>query len=517
MENVKAQRNIIKLLNKYNTNNDNNDNDSNEVKLNLVKINDKVWLKSLALCLINIPLNIQYDILSFALSLNNDDNELLNKKFRLETYELISANSNNNNDDDDDDPWLNEDEIEFEQQFDEYDYSIDLDKFLLNPIEISCLEIAAKGNLKALFVLFNRYSNQLEPIKLKILDAIPLTISPYHYLNLLPTGDDHNSFEVSNWYINRVKKMDSIGRLLENALTLVQHGIALGVKHLDRLGEDITLLIKLINYNPQISLDDFQNMDDDSCIYSYLEKSKYENFSNNLKQGIIPYLYVLQSRRNSESDIINEQFAEDKLISIVLNSDPGFVLNVLESSRSDVSNTERVFKDDFQVVAITLIYMYTINVFESWETFESMFSCMPAWEAKNANCRIKDMIDLDNENNLDMVKKLMNLNNENLASLLDHLDVQIESAQILSRWSINTTLKQIELSNYDQQLTWAKMLTNKSVGVLGENIESGSEWEALLSDMLKLSQVNDGRALGLIDRHLIVKLFFMSLLSSSSM
>lgn len=472
-------------------------------------IDDGAWLKSLALSVVRISIEVQKAIVQEAIAKIEGDQELIDRSYRLDTYTLLtSPSTTSQEDDDDDDPWRDDEIVEAAE---EQQQPLDLPRFLILPLQHISLELAAKGEITRLNTLVDRYPNILTDSRHAILEAIPISIPPTDYLNVLPSDEN-----MSNWYITRAIKMDTVGRQLDNALSLIQHGAARGVLGLDKIGEDLILLLRMAEYNHTVGLLDFQEMSYEDSVRAYLAGSTPQDFPIRIKNALLPYLYVLESRNERQTGVTDNDFHERLLVNILFRAEMDMVLSLIEASRPDLSTSERVIKDDKLLVAISLTLLYTTARSDIIDTIQRVFECMPAWEG-GMNCRLRDFVDLSKEGGLEVVQRLKRLDIPQLGSLLDHLDIHIESIEILARWSINLSLSKLELSDYDQQLTWARMLTRRSVGTLGENIESGSEWEALLDDMVKLSSSDDGRALGLLEQDLVIRTFFSGLLNSASM
>ncbi|TIA93523.1 hypothetical protein E3P81_00900 [Wallemia ichthyophaga] len=468
-------------------------------------IGDVAWLKSLALSVVCFSFEVQTAIVDEAIAKIDGDHELQERRYRLDTYTLLTSSSQID-EDEDDDPWKDDEDVETAE---EQRQPLDLSRFLLSPVQHTSLELAARGEIARLNTFIDRYPSILSDSRYAILEAIPVSIPPTGYLNILPSDES-----TSNWYISRAIKMDAVGRQLDNALSLIQHGAARGVLGLDRIGEDLVLLLKMAECNHNVGLLEFQEMSYEDSVKAYLAGSSPQDFPTRIKNALLPYLYVLESRNERQTGVTDTELHERLLINIILAVEMDSVLSLIEASRPDLSISERVIKDDKLLVAISLTLLYTTTRTDIIDTIQRVFECMPAWEG-GLSCRVRDVTDFTNEGRAEVVQRFKALDVSQLGSLLDHLDIHIESMEILARWSINVTLSRIELCDYEQQLTWARMLTRRSVGTLGENIESGSEWEALLDDMVKLSNSDDGRALGLLERDIVVRIFFSGLLNSA--
>ncbi|TIA93390.1 hypothetical protein E3P99_00165 [Wallemia hederae] len=481
-------------------------NDGQEIAQLARSIDDGAWLKSLALSVVHCPLEIQSAVVEEAIAKAGGDEELLERRYRLETFKLIASLGTAQEDDDDDDPWKDD---ESAGAAEEQQAEIDLARFLILPIRQTALELAAKGEITRLITVIGRYPDILSHDQYQVLDAIPITIPPTEYLSLLPSDET-----ASGWYTNRAMRMDSVGRQLDNALLLIQHGAARGVANLDRLGEDLTLVQRMAEYNHSVGLLEFQQMSYEESVEAYLVDCTPSDFADRIQKALLPYLFVLESRSERQTGVTDTEMHERLLAEIVLASELDKVLSLIEASRPDLGMNTRVLKDDKLLVAIAVAVLYTTQRSDVIDTIQRIFECMPAWEG-GASCKVRDFIEPSTKASLEAVQKLKMLDISQLGSLLDRLDIHIESLEILARWDIHLTLSKLELSDYDQQLTWARTLTRRSVGTLGERIESGSEWEALLDDMVKLSNNDDGRAFGLLDRDLVIRIFFSGLLNSA--
>ena len=68
-------------------------------------IDDGAWLKSLALSVVHCPLEIQSAVVEEAIAKVDGDEELLERRHKLESFSLIASPGTAQEDDDDDDPW----------------------------------------------------------------------------------------------------------------------------------------------------------------------------------------------------------------------------------------------------------------------------------------------------------------------------------------------------------------------------------------------------------------------------
>ncbi|CCO27379.1 Neuroblastoma-amplified sequence AltName: Full=Neuroblastoma-amplified gene protein homolog [Rhizoctonia solani AG-1 IB] len=133
--------------------------------------------------------------------------------------------------------------------------------------------------------------------------------------------------ELTGWFKRRIEAIDTLG-LVDIALSFVQHAAALAIPDLDSEGEELTLLARLV-YDAPISegkplgisddwnLSRWRSMDPPAVIRAYLAHSTPETIAADIRRLVVPYLFVLDARRQREqlnSSTQTEQGQSDEFL-----------------------------------------------------------------------------------------------------------------------------------------------------------------------------------------------------------
>ncbi|KAF8140376.1 secretory pathway protein Sec39-domain-containing protein [Boletus edulis] len=459
-----------------------------------------------------------------------------------------------------DDPWAEDGETSpLSPQHRPVDPPIPLSDFLAEDmLGIACL-FASQQQFTALRTLMLYHSSTLWPSRFAILDSIPSHIHPSEYREILPAYDvDHDaeqtpcfdswrteldwvetpevdaalkasqaiSFmeldshrsqtdatacteplgpkELSAWYKRRVDIIISSTGILDIALATVQHGASHGVPDLDELGEELSLLSRLVYDSPQPhepqdsqdwTLSRWQSMQPAEVVGAYLAHSSPETVAKDITRLVMPYLFP---------------------------------------SKATLPVTHRIIRNDEDVARLALACLYGSDSCTEWSTMSSVFECLPAWEIKPGTEDEADEADATiislgtfvapsttrpqcSPSDLMLFFKPLPL--VSLSRALDILDVHLESGEILSRWNVAAPLRWFLQSANDagEQRARANRMARRTGS--SDELSGRDEWEWLLENMLKLcgsSETGLKSAFGLLSREEVSSIFFAGLLSSGS-
>lgn len=453
---------------------------------------------------------------------------------------------------------------------------IPLSTFLADPLPDSACTMASGGDLKALGVLYGRHRNELWPFRFAILDAIPPWVSPAdigdigllptfgpegreiratnqptsfaeHLATVQPTTDttdlpalDVQSLsEVHDWLVARVDSLDSLG-LLDVQLAWVQHGASLGVPDLDAIGEELSLLSRLVydaNLSPkqqaEWTLSSWRRASPDSVIKAYISNSIQSGIVSDVRRLVLPYLYVLESKAERAGEPHTE-LVEDYLHDIILSLPLNLALPLFEASKATLSASERIIKNDLTVARLALACLYGSNERNKWTIMSSIFECLPVWDVsggdpesdKEATSTTLDSIaafirptraGAHPPTPKDLFIFFAPLPFASLSRALDILDVHLESGEILARWDTPVQLRFLLQSakNKEDQLELAEKMVRRQLG--GKHTET--RWIGLWGDMKKLSGGEDALmrgAFGVLEREDMLRIYLGGLISSGS-
>ncbi|KAL2652320.1 hypothetical protein R1flu_020448 [Riccia fluitans] len=194
------------------------------------------------------------------------------------------------------------------------------------PLQTVGKRLAERGKTGALALLFNRHTYSLAPNILELLDSIPETVPPSSYSQLIPDVSPPRPFlprknedlvenlqtlkalksgkrsfeenemdlsleestehivkvsqglkwpaktEITNWYLRRAREIDQASGLLENALSMLDLGIAKGLHELEGLSKDVSDLMAIMFTG------DAEDVVLSFSLFDWERLSKYEKF-----------------------------------------------------------------------------------------------------------------------------------------------------------------------------------------------------------------------------------------------
>ena len=236
-----------------------------------------------------------------------------------------------------------------------------LSSFLQSDLIWSACQLASLQALEALWILLQKHASILWPNRFKILDCIPehthpalcrdifpiwdsstnleaiiledkwrpeldfselpetqsaiqnlsftpsLTCGRLTTIDYTPTPDPLTAEELSAWYKNRVNNVISSTGMVDVALSLIQHGASQGISALDELGEELSLLSRLVydvphakNITDDWTLSGWYSMDPLAIVRAYLARSEPDSLARDISHLVMPYLFVLESRSERE-------------------------------------------------------------------------------------------------------------------------------------------------------------------------------------------------------------------------
>ncbi|TFK56969.1 hypothetical protein OE88DRAFT_1722027 [Heliocybe sulcata] len=458
---------------------------------------------------------------------------------------------------------------------------VSLSQFLTLDLLYLTLVLASLQHLSALRIVMDRHGQYLWPHRLAVLGAIPESADPEEYRDLLPTYDfsagreqvpefksmgdgpreldalppqQGNSqpsegpihpqpltaLELTAWCKQRIDDVISVTGMVDVALTLTQHCVAKGIPDLDEVGEDLSLLSRLVydatktlteaSLDEEWTLDRWRSSEPIAIIRAYLRHSSALTLVKDIRTFVLPYLFVLESRaeRSGHPDpSLSSRLLHEYIISLPLD----LAAVVFEASKPTLPAGQRLIKNDEDMARLALACLYGSGSLNEWQTMSRIFECLPAWE--NAGDNEEDEADTtiaslgafvtpsttsQQATPSDLMMFFAPLPSTSLSRILDVLDVHLESGEILSRWGVPAPLRWFIQSRDDavEQRSWANRMARRAGGS-DEELDTQEEWEWLLDDMLKLSGTGETGikgAFGLLSRDEVMKIFLSGLLAS---
>jgi hypothetical protein len=450
--------------------------------------------------------------------------------------------------------------------------SLTLQDFLSQTILGIALEFASSANLHALGVVSDVHYSELFPFRFTIWNSLPAWVAPEDLKKhrLLPNvGDDGNelgdfrSFHLfdwvpsmpnlesnapqyaildsdglSKWFASRVESLDSVGAL-DLQLAWVQHGASLGIPNLDALGEDLSLLSRLIydaNLSPaqheKWTLATWKKATEGEIVSAYLANSTPSTIVGDIRRLVLPYLYVLESRaeRAGKPDT---QLVERSLHEAVLSLPLHKALPVFEASKATIAMSERLLRNDQNVARLALACLYGSDEREVWSTMSGIFECLPVWDVSGGD------LESDKEataTTLDSIATFVRPHASSdkppsakdlfiffaplpfaaLSRALDILDVHLESGEILARWNTAVQLRFLLQSarEKEEQAQLAEKMIRRQAGMKDLN-----KWTKLWEDMCRLNGGDDALlrgAFGTLSMEDMMRAYLSGILGSGS-
>jgi hypothetical protein len=493
-----------------------------------------------------------------------------------------------------DDPWADETgstKSTHEPRSESVQLPLSLLTFLTDDLLNSARHLASLQLFETVQLVSRRHVACLWPYRFLILDSIPEHIHPTEYQRLLPSFDHTSNAELtpssdpwrveqdwsetpevqtalkesstqtpdlrgirsthhrsqpraltadelSAWYTRRVDEIITSTTLIDVALATIQQGASMGIPGLDGLGEELSLLLRLVYDAPQgtdvsndWTLERWRSMNPSDIVHAYLAHSTPASLPKDITRLVMPYLYVLESRaeRGGSPD---PHLPSRMLFDYILSASLEMAAPIFEASKPTLPAAQRLIRDDLDMTRLALACLYGSGSLDQWAIMSRIFECLPAWDipeedngvdvadttvvslgafvtpsATRPTCRASDLLVFFHPLPL-----------ASLSHALDILDVHLESGEILSRWNVPAPLRWFLQSNTDanEQRARANKMARRAGGS-EDQVDTQEDWEWLLEDMIRLSGgSSNGRksAFGLLSQKEIINIFLSGLLNT---
>ncbi|KAF7985302.1 hypothetical protein HWV62_6471 [Athelia sp. TMB] len=458
-------------------------------------------------------------------------------------------------------------------------------------LPIACL-FASLQHYAAVRVLLARHDPYLWPCRFTILDSVPEYAHPSEYRGIMPSLDPatnnelpspslpwrsgldwsetpevraaietaHSDVDVefppetkdlrthtepvsvtelAKWYQSRVNHVISSTGMVDIALAITQHGASQGIPNLDELGEELSLLARLVYDSPQPesgasddwTLERWNAMEPAAIVRAYLAHSSPHTISRDIQRLVMPYLFVLESRaeRAGKPD---PGLPNHMLYEYILTAPLDITAAIFEASKPTLPAAQRLIRNDEDIARLALACLYGSDRLDQWPTMSRIFECLPAWDitrsedqANEADTTMASLGMFVTPSTSrprctasDLLVFFKPLPISSLSRALDILDIHLESGEILARWSVPAPLRWFLQSNSDaaEQRAWANRMARRAGGT-EDRLNTREDWDWLLGDMLKLTGTGENGlkgAFGLVPRKEVIRIFFGGLLST---
>ncbi|KAG2184910.1 hypothetical protein INT43_000823 [Umbelopsis isabellina] len=460
------------------------------------------------------------------------------------------------------------------------------------------IEFARLQNFTALDILFSRHGTELLPYRLHILSQIPETADPERYntpsvqpassacenlmestwdvhpwredidvvehpklkeylKNLKPSLEVYESNlenvlqsvsypasaeTISQWYIERARRIDEFTGLTSYALKLIQNGSMRQVPNLQDLEDNLEFLCKLLygtgvtaeteRLFRDLDLQAFESMDPYEVLELSLKGTGVDRIVMDLIVFGLPWLQLVENRRTRDADgdaHMSEanDFEEPvhyMLYRWLLNVADGHLdwcCEILESSKPTMEQEDRIIKEDLDLSRIALAILYTTEDGSQVELMGRIFECLPLFDLDNLedpqeeeNLEVDTLADIQTAHGF--FAALQKSTEKTLSMLMDKLQVHLSSAEVLWRYQLNVPLRWYLQSaeSYDEQKQLCLRLANQVVSNVeknGNRYMQDDDWTALLVDMMDLQDQGNG-VLGAMSEEEIFEIYWKALL-----
>ncbi|KAF7830751.1 MAG2-interacting protein 2 isoform X1 [Senna tora] len=313
-------------------------------------------------------------------------------------------------------------------------------KFRVMPISEAAVALAESGKIGALNLLFKRHPYSLTPSMLEILAAIPETVPVQTYGQLLPgmsppsgvavREDDWvecekmihfinesvnspdisiqvktepivkhslgfswpSTDELSKWYKDRARAMDSFSGQLDNCLSLLDFANRKGISELQQFHQDVLYLYQIIYSDDtggeicfNMSLVSWEQLTDYDKFKIMLKGVNEENVAEKLHNKAIPFMHERFNKVplkedvhlcNSANQNKEESFLVRWLKEIALENKLDICLVVIEEGCRDFQ-INVYFQNEAEAVDCALQCIYLSTVTDKWSIMAAILSKLP--------------------------------------------------------------------------------------------------------------------------------------------
>lgn len=466
--------------------------------------------------------------------------------------------------------------------------------FIRQTLLETAVALAASAELDSLKALCLRHADALWPYRLSITEAIPEWIEPTRYLELLPrVGSDGrelpwenkpwratpdwveqlppketpksgkpdplSSNELMSYYADRIQTLSTLG-LVAVSLALVQHCASRGVPGLDALGEELSLLSKLVYERPSLppiastsrrpssadpedlTIDYWRSLTPPQVLRAYLAHSTSHTLPSDIRRLVLPYLSVLESRlerAGTPDPELSNRLLYEYVLELASTNQLDHLVAIIDASKPTLPRGERLIKSDEDLARLALASLYgsTDSSTDALISMGKIFECLPAFtETETSGTEGEPPATLFHSPGhpvgattpTALFATLQSFTPLSLSLSLDALDIHLADAEILSRYSAPVPLSWFLATHDDPkaQRAWATRMARTSAtgggGRAGDEaeFESEDEWEALMEDMVALTEKGEpdgiSKAFSRLERDDVLRIFFGGLLAAGS-
>jgi hypothetical protein len=412
---------------------------------------------------------------------------------------------------------------------------------------------AASAHFQALRIVYQRHGPLISAReKLHVASCVPAHADPTDWLDFVPASDgstgvpyepwratvdwadapltsavDHLSAEdLTTWYIDRIQRADRDAGTVDAALSMVQHAVSKGVQGLDELGEDLSLLSRMVYERAVVegtdwTLAKWRTSTPEQIFAAYLEGATPASIVAALRRLALPYAFVIESkleRAGTPDPALHEQLLRHVLFSYAAQSKVHIVAPVVQASKPTLPVSQRLIQTDEELAKVALACLYGCKSLDQWSAMSSVFECLPAFESAE-NVQTNPLHGLTRSATPQQIyAALQSSSKADLSACLDRLDVHLEQAETFARWNAAVPLIWLIETEADAkaQLNQATKMARVAARGGETELESEDEWEALKEDLCRMTRAQGElpAALGMLEEAQVLQIFFNGLLSA---
>lgn len=438
--------------------------------------------------------------------------------------------------------------------------SLPLSLFDLLTSELSELGLLlAQNSLSAtLSDFFGRFALPNQHI-LRILDTLPLTLDAATLVDLFqrsitgprqkipdwavaPSQTKALDIDATQWYLSRVRRLDIEAGLIDQAFLLVQHAASRGVSGLDEVGEELSLLCKLVYDRPQTpmsdsdedwTLDRWHQSDPVHLFDSYLAHSSPSTIVHDIRRLALPYAFVLEAKAERagqpQPDLHNEMLRSWMLSRVTMHPQQlDLAAAIIRASKPDLSPAQRLIKSDEELARISLSLVYGCSSTQHWSDMSAILDCMPALQSSNDTTPAPNFVATAAPGPIQLYLNISSFSSSQISRAMDALDVHLEQAELLARWQTPVRLSWL-IQHASDAAAQRKLLNQLSSNATRaaqkaeDWLENQDDWESLMEDLVRMAKPETEiepdllPAFGQLSKDEVLEVFFKTLLRSGGM
>jgi len=214
---------------------------------------------------------------------------------------------------------------------------------------------------------------------------------------------------LTKWFIERAHEIESRASLVDNALSLIEHGIENGIQGLEQTRDNLKWLSVLayeVNVEPAIGLGEFEKLTDLEKLRLLMSKSIEETFVQDYRKWASRFMtFVGKTNPESQWKLLKRYLTD------VAKSDLAFPLKIFEKSVPGCD--EPLIADVAKLMILAIDCIYICKRDDQLDLAFKIVECLPSRDDSHLSAQIDDLHDK-----------------------VDHLEHYLRGSEILKLYSI---------------------------------------------------------------------------------